>query len=482
VSWLIRAIVYAVVGVDVLVTASLGPVARPVTLGVYAACGVLFAVWAVSDRRRVVTGAPAGPLLTGVLALTTVLSASLAPVGDGGAMIALAVMAVVEAGTEVRISSGWAVFGAGVAAAAGGAVVVDAAVERTLGVVGGLAVGLLIGFNRRAYRVRAEQSAALLARTEQLRAERHRGAVLDERARLAREIHDVLAHSLGALGIQIQAARALLEAGTAAPAGPSVDVARVDAVLATAQRMASDGLNETRRAVHALRSDRRSLGEELTATAVAHEERHGTQVTVHVTGEPGPLPPDQTLALLRTAQESLVNAAKHAPGRPVSVALAYGREDVAMTVVNPLDAPAAPAPGPGGGAGPGGAPGGRTPAAPAMSTVDGGYGLTGMRERLLLLGGTLTAGRVAAGTDADAAASGVSDVSDASGADDAASGASTAGAVRTPGSADAVWAVTARVPRAPEAFEALGVPDGADASDALSAGTGRTARIGRSTR
>lgn len=66
-----------------------------------------------------------------------------------------------------------------------------------------LAVMFLSGLNRRAHRIRSEQSAALLVQLEQLRSQQEHMAVLDERARIAREIHDVLAHSLGALSIQI---------------------------------------------------------------------------------------------------------------------------------------------------------------------------------------------------------------------------------------------------------------------------------------
>ena len=79
------------------------------------------------------------------------------------------------------------------------------------------------------------------------------------------------------------------------------------------------------------------------------------------------------MALLRIAQESLVNAAKHAAGQGVAVRLDYSDADVRLTVRNDL------------------APGADTPA--GVSTVNGGYGLTGMRERLRLLGGALQAGR-----------------------------------------------------------------------------------------
>ena len=231
----------------------------------------------------------------------------------------------------------------------------------------GLAVGLLTGLNRRSYRVQAAQSAALLDQAEELREQQRQVAVLDERARIAREIHDVLAHSLGALGIQIQAARALLT--------DHQDPGRAVEVLAVAQRMASDGLGETRRAVHALRTDTLPLDEELARMAATHEQRHGSTVTLTVTGAAVPLPADRTLALLRTAHESLTNAAKHAPHRPVAVDLLYGDEDVTLTLTNAL-----------------GGPPGRAAGTPDFRTVDGGYGLTGMRERLLLLDGTLAAG------------------------------------------------------------------------------------------
>src|SRR6202030_3124506 len=110
-----------------------------------------------------------------------------------------------------------------------------------------LIVAFVSGRNQAAYRRQAEQSAALVTQLEQLRAEQRRAAVLDERTRIAREIHDVLAHSLGALGIQLQAVGALL--------AEQDDTGRAQGLLDQAQRMARDGLVETRRAVHALRAD-----------------------------------------------------------------------------------------------------------------------------------------------------------------------------------------------------------------------------------
>jgi signal transduction histidine kinase len=226
-------------------------------------------------------------------------------------------------------------------------------------------VGLLLGHFIRTRQEQGEQAAALLARTQQLQAEQSRTEVLNERARIAREIHDVLAHSLGALSIQIQAARAVLS--------DHQDIERALDVLATAQRLASDGLTETRRAVHALRSDVVPLDQELAQTARVHRERYGAEVAFTIGGAPRVLPPDATVALLRTAQEALVNAAKHAPGQRISIRLDYGADDVSLAVVNDLPGDGDPAPAP----------------VASPHTVDGGYGLTGMRERLRLLNGTL---------------------------------------------------------------------------------------------
>ena len=227
--------------------------------------------------------------------------------------------------------------------------------------------GLLIGRNRGAYRVQAEQAAQLLAQRDQLQAEQRRADLLDERTRIAREIHDILAHSLGALGIQIQAARAVLT--------DQGDIARADEILAAAQRMAAEGLVDTRRAVHALRAGTLPLDEELARVSDTYAQRYHVAASFDVGGVAAPLPPDATVALLRIAQESLVNAAKHAEGQRVSVHLDYSDTDVRLTIRNDLP------------------PGTGVTGPTAVSTVNGGYGLTGMRERLRLLNGTLQAGR-----------------------------------------------------------------------------------------
>ncbi|HXW81744.1 MAG TPA: histidine kinase, partial [Acidimicrobiales bacterium] len=228
-----------------------------------------------------------------------------------------------------------------------------------------LLLSLVFGRLLRSYRVQAEQSAALLAQSEQLREEQGRAATLDERNRIAREIHDVLAHSLGALGVQIQAAKAVLT--------DQSDIDRAVELLGQAQRMATEGLAETRRALQALRTDTPPLPEGLADLSAAHQLRYRAPVTFEVSGAPRPLSPDAGLALTRTAQEALVNTAKYAPHQPVEVRLDFLLESTALTVSNRLGQQA-------------------VHRGPVLETANGGYGLAGMRERLLLISGSLSAG------------------------------------------------------------------------------------------
>jgi signal transduction histidine kinase len=224
-------------------------------------------------------------------------------------------------------------------------------------------LGLLFGRLLFGYRLQAEQSAALLANAERLRMEQNRAATLDERNRIAREIHDVLAHSLGSLSVQIQAARALLT--------DQRDVERAVDLLTRAQRSAAEGLGETRRALQALRTDTPPLADALDNLSAEHQHQYRTPVTVEVTGRPRPLTPDAALALTRAVQESFVNAAKHAPLQPVVVRLDYTDGPTTLTVLNPLTDD--------------------RPTQPRLETANGGYGLAGMRERLRLIGGSLEA-------------------------------------------------------------------------------------------
>src|ERR1019366_5943009 len=100
--------------------------------------------------------------------------------------------------------------------------------------------------------------------------------------------------------------------------------------------MAADVLTQPRRAVHALRMDSRPLNEELGRVTGIHGERYDVKVILGIGGAPMPVPPEATLSLLGTAQEALVNAAKHVAGQGVAVHLDYGADGVRLTVVNDL--------------------------------------------------------------------------------------------------------------------------------------------------
>ena len=310
------------------------------------------------------------PVVLGAMAVAMG-AAAVSSVGGSMSLLTFAFVAALVAGGELAPAPAVGVTTAGILAALVSGLAFGASYGTLIGFPVIIASGLLIGRNRGVYRAQAEQSAALLAQREQLEAEQRRADLLDERARLAREIHDVLAHSLGALGIQIQAARSVLT--------DSGDVDKAVELLAAAQRMASEGLTETRRAVHALRSDTLPLAEELAKAASSYGPRYGVAVTLDTVGDPRPVPADATVALLRVAQESLVNAAKHGAAKrgaakPVAATLEFTVDGARLTVRNELGAAAS------------------ATGVTDLSTVNGGYGLTGMRERLRMLGGTLDAG------------------------------------------------------------------------------------------
>ncbi len=361
VFWLIRFTAFALIGILALIDPPHSPAQRAVQIAAFSVVGVaLLACLLVEGFPRYRTWGL--PIALGVMAAAAGV-ASLTS-GGGQSLVAFAGVAAITAGTDTELPTAIAVGVAGILPIW----IAGPIIGVTFGTLAGypllIVACLSFGRNRRAYRVQAEQAAALLEQYERVRAEQRRADRLDERARIAREIHDVLAHSLGALGIQIQAAKAMLT--------DHRDVDRAVETLATAQRMAADGLTETRRAVHALRVDTLPLGEELAGVVETHRQRYRVPVIFETSGTTRALPPDASLALLRIAQEALVNAAKHAPGQQVAVRLDYGHAGVRLSVVNHLNGAGAPVRKPG-------------------ST--GGYGLTGMRERLRLLNGTLLAGQ-----------------------------------------------------------------------------------------
>jgi len=172
----------------------------------------------------------------------------------------------------------------------------------------------------------------------------------------------VLAHALGGLTVQLEAAEVLLAERS--------DLEGALERIRGCRRTAREGLEEARRAVAALRSDAPPLAESLAGLLESHREQ-GSRGELILEGEPRALQPEASLALMRTVQEALTNARRHAPGSEVLVALRYDAASTRVTVTND-----------------GAAEGPAVPEAPPA----GGYGLAGMRERLELAGGRMAAG------------------------------------------------------------------------------------------
>ncbi len=227
--------------------------------------------------------------------------------------------------------------------------------DRWIGNLGGVAIAVLIGLNRRLYLARTRQAEA--THQEQLHV-----AAAEERTRIAREMHDVLAHSLGALRVQLEVTHTLLaEQG---------ETDRAIEYLVSAQRLAEQGLSDARDAISALREEVRSLPEALADLTEAFGRAHRTPVEFRQHGEYRVLSPPETVALVRIAKEAMTNAAKHAPGQPVTVDLAYGAAGATVVVRNRLD------------------PDAGVTGEPVWKPASG-YGLTGMRERIELVDGSL---------------------------------------------------------------------------------------------
>ena len=188
-------------------------------------------------------------------------------------------------------------------------------------------------------------------------------AVMGERARIARELHDVVAHHVSAIAVQAESARLTIDGL------PDEGKAHFEAIGQTAR----DALSEMRRLLGVLREDADAEAardpqpsltrlDELVETARAA----GTPVALTLEGTVTPLPPGVDLCAYRILQEALTNVRRHAPGAAVEVALAYAPDTLHLRVRDH---------------------------GPGVAEPDAdGHGLLGMRERAIMVGGTLTAG------------------------------------------------------------------------------------------
>jgi signal transduction histidine kinase len=202
------------------------------------------------------------------------------------------------------------------------------------------------------HRLRIQEGAARAAEAE--------SAALGERARIARDIHDVLAHSLSAQLVHLEAARLRIEQEEPGPFRDQI----LERVVA-ARGMARDGLSETRQALSALRGEMAPLGDYLREVAASD----GAEVDV--VGTPRAVPAEASGTVRRVVQEALTNVRKHAPGARVHIDLTYGPDELILCVRDSGGKGAVPA---------------------ELASSGSGYGLLGMRERAELLGGTLDAG------------------------------------------------------------------------------------------
>jgi signal transduction histidine kinase len=212
------------------------------------------------------------------------------------------------------------------------------------------------------------QARELLDEEERTRLARNEAAALDERGRIARELHDVLAHSLSALSVELEGARLLA-------LDRNVD-SEVIAAIGRAHRHAASGLDEARAAIKALRGDS-VPGPDRIADLLEEMRAHGIECTLDIVGEPRRLPSEAALAVFRTAQEALTNVRKHAEeAELVAIRLEYDPDGVQLIVTDSAGDGAEP----------------RVPQPAALAGAGNGYGVSGMRERAELIGGRLLAG------------------------------------------------------------------------------------------
>ena len=216
---------------------------------------------------------------------------------------------------------------------------------------------------------RQRTQRALVVQTERTEAEQARLAVLEERTRIARELHDVVAHHMSLIAVRAETAPYRL--GEL----PSPALTEFGAL----SEVAREALVEMRRLLGVLRQER--LAPELepqpeladVPTLVEAARRAGVTVSMSAPALPGKVPAGVGVCAYRIVQESLSNASQHAPGAVVTVSLDHDADAVQLKVAN--------------------GPGAAALSAPAPAPVSGaGHGLTGMRERVALLGGSLSAG------------------------------------------------------------------------------------------
>lgn len=279
-----------------------------------------------------------------------IVAGSIAAAATGGIALIPAGVAVLLVWADDRYPrwAGGCATGTSLVLVAVGAILAPFNVEQLVLWLSLIVIVALVGYSRRQVRDASAQANALRDRQ---RAQREDAA----RVALARDLHDVLAHTLGGLVVQLDATEAVLEHGDT--------LAALHRVHAAAE-LARSGLTEARHAIAALREppapSSATRPEELDAAVQELTETHralGGSVDVVVNGSPRDLTAGQATTLRRALQEQLSNARRHAPGATVTVTLSWLPHTVVLEVGNPVAAERTPSPG-------------------------GGYGIEGMRERV----------------------------------------------------------------------------------------------------
>ncbi|GHD72881.1 hypothetical protein GCM10010317_083730 [Streptomyces mirabilis] len=214
-------------------------------------------------------------------------------------------------------------------------------------------------------------SAELTRRLREEQTERARRAVADERGRIARELHDVVAHHMSVISVQAGLARFVFDS----------DPAKARGALGTIADSSGDALEELRRMLQLLREEdpRAPDGAPMPTLArlaelVDRVRAGGVPVELAVEGTPRPLAPGVELCAYRVVQEALTNVLKHAGRAHARVALGYGQHELTVSVMDDGEG-----------------------VIPDTVPTGAGHGLIGMRERAKLYGGTLSLGPRAEG-------------------------------------------------------------------------------------
>jgi len=238
-------------------------------------------------------------------------------------------------------------------------------VESELGVL----VAWLTGRNLRHRRARWAELTARTERAERDREEEARRAVTEERLRIARELHDVIAHSMSVIAVQSAVGNHVID----------TQPAEARQALAAIEATSRSALTEMRRLLGVLRQEGEPRGSLAPAPGLAdlamlagQVQDAGLKVWINVAGQRGDVPPGIDLSAYRIIQEALTNVIKHGAGSAAEVTISYRPDSVTVEVADQ-----------GAGAPPAEVPAPRT---------DPGHGIIGMRERVAVFGGEFSAG------------------------------------------------------------------------------------------